>query len=666
MTTPNPEPRPDNAVSESQAAPATDKIGSAFDTILGHYSTPAAVPASVGEYRVLGELGRGGMGVVYRAEDPHLRREVAIKLMLPQLAANPEVKARFVREARAQARVEHEHVAAIYHVSEDAGLPYLVMPLLKGMTLQAALNANPRPPLAEVIRIAREVAEGLAAAHEQGLVHRDIKPSNVWLEGKRLRVKILDFGLARVATDAEADASGPVTREGMMVGTPTHMSPEQARGQVVDGRTDLFSLGVVLYQMTTGELPFRGATPFVLLTSVAYDHPAPPAEKNPAVPLVLSDLVMRLLSKDPAGRPPTAEAVAEELRAIEVGLASAVRVIPLDSVPPTPVVPAGPDPFTDLDATDPGTPVTGSPREPVASPKSRAASWVAAGLLVLAGLTFGVWQAIKPAAKKNPDDVAGKAEPSVKPPAKAEEKEKPPARTTTERRAAEWVVRNGGAVELAAGDKPLGSFRSADRLPAEPFRVVSVEFAGAPGLDDRAVENLRDTTTLTRLSLAGTGVGDRGLSHLTANTNLVNLNLGQSKVTDAGLDHVARFPKLVSLTLHDLPVSDAGLAKLKALPDLTYLDIRRTPVTDAGLAHLAGMKLAGVNAEQVPVTDKGLEHLASATTLTHLNVAKTRVTGPGVKKLAAALPRCTIFWDGGTIKPREVSGGKGTGPTKKP
>ncbi len=190
-----------------------------------------------------------------------LKREVAIKLMLPHHAAKPQARARFVREARAQAKVEHDHVAAIFQVEEQSGLPYLVMPLLEGMTLHAAPKANPQPPLVEVIRVGRETAEGLAAAHEKGLVHRDIKPANVWLEGKKLRAKVLDFGLARVAdtfTGTEHSETGPVTTEGGIVGTPAYMSPEQARGDDLDGRTDLWSLGGILYQMTTGELSFDG------------------------------------------------------------------------------------------------------------------------------------------------------------------------------------------------------------------------------------------------------------------------------------------------------------------------------------------------------------------------------------------------------------------------
>ncbi|MCE9567595.1 MAG: DUF1080 domain-containing protein [Planctomycetes bacterium] len=380
-------------------------------------------PFHVGEYVLLGELGRGGMGVVYRAEDPRLKREVALKVMLPQFAANSTAKARFVREARAQAKVEHDHVAAIHQVHEHDGLPYIVMPLLKGMTLQTAIKANPRPPLTEVIRIGREVAEGLAAAHEKGLVHRDIKPANIWLEGKKLRVKVLDFGLARIAADADATegSDGPVTNEGAVVGTPAYMSPEQGRGLPVDGRTDLFSLGVMLYQMTTGELPFRGTTTLAILTSLALDNPPPPIAKNPAVPQSLSDFVMRLLSKDPAYRPPTSEIAAEELRAIETGLVNAVRVIPLDSPPPLILAQVGPDPFADLDATEANSEPEAEtaeerdgPESPI-KPRGGFPTWALVGVVLLA-VAGVVGVVASQMGKKPPVDVVQADPPKEKPP----------------------------------------------------------------------------------------------------------------------------------------------------------------------------------------------------------------------------------------------------------
>jgi hypothetical protein len=384
-------------------------------------ATAVAIPPSIGGYALLGELGRGGMGVVYRAEDPSLKREVALKVMLPQFAAHPTAKARFVREARAQAKVEHEHVVAIHQVAEFQGLPYIVMPLLKGMTLQAALRANARPPISEVIRIGREAAEGLAAAHENGLVHRDIKPANIWLEGRRLRVRILDFGLARIAEDTDAtEGDDPVTREGSLVGTPAYMSPEQARGMPVDGRTDLWSLGVVLYQMAAGTMPFHGDSAIGVLTSVSIDHPLPPAARNPAVPPHLSDLIMRLLAKLPAYRPPSADAVADELRAIESELAGAVRTAPLESGANYAAVPMGGDPFAGIDATEPDLTHRPEHHEPQRRTDSRAWLYAAGGAVLLALLAVAAvllgGRAKKPAVETiEPDPVRVAPTPRPKP-----------------------------------------------------------------------------------------------------------------------------------------------------------------------------------------------------------------------------------------------------------
>ncbi|WP_439623128.1 protein kinase domain-containing protein [Gemmata sp.] len=302
----------------------------------------------LGPYRVLGPLGYGGMGAVFRAEDPTLQREVALKVMLPEHAADPDAKARFLREARAQAKVHHEHIVAIFQVGEDRDVPYIAMPLLRGMTLQAALQANPRPPVAEVLRIGREIAEGLAAAHEQGLIHRDIKPANVWLEGKRLRVRILDFGIARI-TSSDGSPRTVLTGKGMVLGTPSYMSPEQARNLKLDARSDLFSLGIVMYEMCAGALPFVGENVVELLTALAIETPRSPVEVNPAVPPALSALVMQLLAKKPAGRPPSAEALAAEIRLIEAG-AGAPRPLPNQTPPSFAALDPGADPFAAFDS----------------------------------------------------------------------------------------------------------------------------------------------------------------------------------------------------------------------------------------------------------------------------------------------------------------------------
>ena len=356
----------------------------------------------LGPYRVLGPLGAGGMGKVFLAEDPALRRTVALKVMHPKVASNPIAKARFLREARAQAAVEHDNIILIHQVGEDRGIPFIAMPLLKGQTLAAALKQNPRPPIAEVLRITREIAEGLAAAHDENLVHRDIKPANIWLEGAKRRVKILDFGLARSDDDGRL-GEGAVTHAGTIIGTPAYMSPEQARGDRVDARTDLFSLGVVLYQMSVGELPFRGPTPLAILTALAAETPVHPLARDPALPPALADLAMRLLSKDPAGRPATAHDVVEELRRIEASLsqrAAAPAMMPDSS-----------DPWSDIDATN--TELTASrpmpaakklskpdtASTPVPPSLSRKWSWIAggvAGVLVLGLLGWWAFRTPKP------------------------------------------------------------------------------------------------------------------------------------------------------------------------------------------------------------------------------------------------------------------------------
>ena len=250
--------------------------------------------------------------MVLLAEDIHLRRPIALKVMLGTAAANPTARERFLREARAAAAIKHDNVVTIHRVGEDRGTPFIALELLKGQPLDEWLKKQTRATVQQALKIGREVAEGLAQQHELGLVHRDIKPANVWLEAPKGRVKILDFGLARAA-----DEEAHLTREGAAVGTPSYMSPEQARGERVDFRTDLFSLGVLLYRMLTGEQPFKGSTMMAVLMSLGVDTPPTVKEIAPEVPQSLSDLVERLMNKDAAKRPSSATEVAKQLRAIE-------------------------------------------------------------------------------------------------------------------------------------------------------------------------------------------------------------------------------------------------------------------------------------------------------------------------------------------------------------
>jgi urea transport system substrate-binding protein len=266
-------------------------------------------------YRVLEVIGRGGMGVVFRAEDSHLRRIVALKVILPEYAAHQLARDRFLREARASAAVKSDHVVTIYQVGQDNDTPYLAMEFLEGETLESRLKNGGPIPIPEVCRIGREAAAGLAAAHAQGLIHRDIKPANIWLEAKTGRVKLLDFGLARVI-----GGSTGLTRTGNIVGTPDFMSPEQGRGEELDARSDLFSLGSVLYTMCSGQVPFPGSSTMAVLTALAVKTPKPILEINPNVPADLVTLIEALLQKDPANRPSSTDEVGEALAALESGL----------------------------------------------------------------------------------------------------------------------------------------------------------------------------------------------------------------------------------------------------------------------------------------------------------------------------------------------------------
>jgi serine/threonine protein kinase/lysophospholipase L1-like esterase len=279
------------------------------------------------------------MGVVYKAEDPALKRSVALKAMLPTLAASASAGKRFLREAQAMAAVKHDHVVTIYQVDQERGIPFLAMEFLAGEMLVERLEREEKLPLLEVVRIGREIAEGLAAAHATGLIHRDIKPANIWLEAPKNRVKILDFGLARATSE-----DSHLTQQGTIMGTPAFMAPEQGRGETVDARADLFSLGVVLYRLCTGQQPFVGRDPVSTIVEVALHEPPPPAQLDPGIPRELSALVMKLLEKDPARRPASADDVVDVLSALEKRLARQrepredSKTVP--SAPPPPAVAA--------------------------------------------------------------------------------------------------------------------------------------------------------------------------------------------------------------------------------------------------------------------------------------------------------------------------------------
>jgi len=269
----------------------------------------------LGNYAILKVLGSGAMGVVFQAQDLHLKRLVALKVVKPTLAAYVDSHRRFLREAQLAAAIDHEHIVTVFQVGEDRGVLFMAMQLLQGETLERRLlRSEGRLPVAEVLRIGREIAEGLAAAHARDLIHRDIKPANIWLEAGRDRVKIVDFGLARGGSE-----DGHLTQAGSVIGTPSYMAPEQANAQVADSRCDLFSLGAVLYQASTGKLPFEGKDTLSVLAALASKTPAPPRKIDPSLPRAFSDLVMSLLAKDRDERLQSAQEIVNIIEAIERG-----------------------------------------------------------------------------------------------------------------------------------------------------------------------------------------------------------------------------------------------------------------------------------------------------------------------------------------------------------
>ncbi len=381
--------------------------------------TAAGLMGQFGPYPVVRFLGAGAAGFVFEAFDEELDRAVVLKILRPELAANDEHRRRFVREGKAAAAVPSDYTVPIYAVGEHGGLPFLEMPLLAGESLQQRLSRGGMLPVDEALEVARQTALGLADAHAVGLIHRDIKPANLWIEpepgGGIRRVRLLDFGLAR-----QSQTAGHLTMRGAVIGTPHYMSPEQAQGDSLDHRSDLFSLGVTLYTLLTGSMPFTGSSVTAALVASAIKPHIPVGVVNPDVPPRVSALLDRLLAKRTADRPASAAEVAEELADIlrERGVefhprgASGVVAIPgfrLSAAEPAKSArrpaPADPHPSSMLAATTP-MPVVAVPTEAVGlrpPPRRRMRRrWdcllavLAVGLCAVVAVVFARWPAAAP------------------------------------------------------------------------------------------------------------------------------------------------------------------------------------------------------------------------------------------------------------------------------
>lgn len=622
-----------------------------------------------GRYRVLNVLGHGGMGIVFRAEDPQLCRLVALKVMLPRWASEPTAKDRFLREARAAAKLQSDHIVTIYEVGEENGLPYLAMELLTGRSLEQALHDENRLPRTQAVEVARQVARGLADAHAAGLIHRDIKPANLWLQSMshgQWRVKILDFGLVCAIGDESR-----MTHHGAIVGTPAFMAPEQARGDNdIDQRADLFSLGCVLYLLCTGQLPFSAATTVGTLVAIVTQKPVSPRRLDPSLPLALVQLIEQLLEKDRTRRPLTAQQVLTRLQDLEQG-----------------------------------TPLAGPHLRP---------DWLRLSLLLaLVGILCAVvlawrWRGDLASATQ-PDQpairagtlAAGDAKVSTVSqalPATVEQEERDVDRDV-DREVALWATSIGGEVRL-----PDVWAKTPQELPQSEFELTYLILADIASLSDNDLARLKHLKHLQHLNLAHTPISDRGLVHLSQLTTLNWLDLSDTKITNNGLEQLRELRNLTTLYLDTTPVSDVGIdhllvhtqletlalgktvitdqgvLKLKGFPRLQELSLFGTQVTDEGLAVVEHLQaLRNLNVCYTPITDRSLTNIASLSHLTHLflgapgvtdanlhplknlknlrllEIDGSKVTRDGLVELHAALPDCNFSNKGERLFPAEPS-----------
>lgn len=385
-----------------------------------------------GQYQPLERLGAGGMGEVLKARDLKLNRLVALKVLRQDHTAHADRRRRFMQEAQAASALNHPNIITIYDVvSADDGAEVMVMELVSGRSLDTLIPQTGMP-VAQVITCAEQIADALATAHRAGIIHRDLKPGNIMVTDRGL-VKLLDFGLAKFALEADGDATtmATLTVQGTIVGTLAYMSPEQAQGQPVDARTDIFSLGAVLYEMATGRRAFHGDNAISTLTSVLRDEPRRVLEISPAVPPVLSDVIHRCLQKDPAQRFQSMDEVHEALTA--------------EAAPPAPV---------------------GAPPQPVMAPPQRPAwLWPVVGAAVVL-LASGAWWIMRPPAPMAPPPAASNEMAAVPPPVSEPPPQPPPPPRGRGR--GPQPGRNGGPM------RDGGPMRAGGPSPAQALPAVAV------------------------------------------------------------------------------------------------------------------------------------------------------------------------------------------------
>jgi eukaryotic-like serine/threonine-protein kinase len=668
------------AVASGTDPAATEALSRARDAVpAGHGSTatgtdeealtfltPPQRPDSlgrIGHYEALQILGRGGFGIVFRAFDEMLQRVVALKVMAPQLATTSPARKRFLREARSSAQVRHENVVQVYEVAEQP-LPYLAMEFIRGETLQQKLDRVGPLDVPEVLRIGRQIAEGLAAAHAMDLIHRDIKPGNVLLEGGQQKVKITDFGLARTSDDAS------ISQSGIIAGTPIYMAPEQAQGQPLDQRADLFSLGSVLYQMVTGRPPFRANTAVAVLNRVAEDKPRAIREIIPETPQWLCDIIAKLHAKNPDDRYQSAREVADVLADCEAQLKANAKLKDYSPIPRSkprrsgrrkwlataaavmlPVIALVVTELVGVTHLFLGQQVTSHTEKSGSDPQVKAragwSGWRAdAPTPVIAPFTDAakqVEEVRKELMRRNPG-FDGKVEHKIEDGVVTE------FRIVTDQVTDLAPIRVFNALrvlECRGGwtNKPNGLL--ADLTPLEGMNLAALRHLNLVNtkVTDAGMVYFKDCKDLRCLDLSHTKVTDKGLAPFKDCKNLTELYVVDTQLSDVGLVHFRDCKALTHVNLAGTKVSGVGLAHFKDCKKLTHLHLDRTQVGDAGLAHFKDCNnLTSLNLNHTRVSDAGLIHFKDCRDLTNLYLHWTKVSDAGLAHLKG-MPLMVLWID---------------------
>ncbi len=609
-----------------------------------------APPENIGEigilgpFRILRELGHGGMGAVYEAIDTRLDRPIALKVMLSEYASKAIAKERFLREARTAAKISHENIVPIFEADEVGGTPYIVMKLLQGMPLNQYLKEHESIPVSKVVQLAIQIATGLSAAHQIGLVHRDIKPANLWLESPGDRIILLDFGLTK-----PLDTNIELTNSGVILGTPAYMSPEQARGETIDQRSDLFSLGIILYRLVAGKLPFHGSTTLALFAALDSAEPVPVQSLNPSVPDSLAQIIHRLLNKNPKDRIPSAIELIKQLTLITYNppdLAASGNIGTMARQNNPGIRPAS-YPVSkstetksllnfDFDSTDNSTQDSSNQRNSsenitirssIVTTKKRTISpafwWGLLGIVIVVGTITLI---LKKAQKGEQSPRPIEQPQSVN---KIENRFDKSIVLETEREVAKYILSLGGSIEI---NQESSLIRSASELPSKDFSLTTIDFSGNNRIDDSKISPIKNCSELRKLILYDTPVTDSGLTCFRGSTRLTYLDLGRTRISDLGLENFANCKDLIFISLNGTKITSAGLANFANCQKIEFLGLTGTEVTDDGLNHFKDcvfLKNLGLNGTLI--TDKGLKNFHNCQQIYSLDLSKTAITDSGVE-----------------------------------